>query len=51
VRQSVERVTSHPTLRKEIQRIEQSLRQLEARVGRIAPGSKTKSTAKSRRGK
>jgi polyhydroxyalkanoate synthesis repressor PhaR len=51
VRQSVERVTSHPTLRKEIQRIEQSLRQIESRIGRIAPGRKTKPTGKTRRGK
>jgi len=33
VRQSVERVANHPTLRKELTRIEQSLRQLEARIG------------------
>lgn len=51
VRQSVERVTSHPTLRKEIQRIEQSLRQLESRIGRIAPGAKPKPAAKTRRRK
>lgn len=43
VRQSVERVASHPTLRKELKRIEQSLRQLEARLGpsrRRPPSSK-----------
>lgn len=51
VRQSVERVTSHPTLRKEIQRIEQSLRQIESRIGRMAPGGKTKTAAKPRRRK
>jgi polyhydroxyalkanoate synthesis repressor PhaR len=51
VRQSVERVTSHPTLRKEIQRIERSLRQLESRIGRIAPGTKPKPAAKTRRRK
>jgi len=39
VRQSVERVTSHPTLRKEIQRAEKSLRRLEARLGRLSQGS------------
>lgn len=51
VRQSVERVTSHPTLRKEIQRIEQSLRQLEQRIGRIGPGGRKKTAArKTRRG-
>ncbi|MEO8601200.1 MAG: polyhydroxyalkanoate synthesis regulator DNA-binding domain-containing protein [bacterium] len=33
VRQSVERVTSHPALRNELKRIEQSLRQLEERIG------------------
>jgi polyhydroxyalkanoate synthesis repressor PhaR len=43
VRQSVERVTSHPVLRKEIKRIEQSLRQLEQRIARggRAPTAKT----------
>jgi polyhydroxyalkanoate synthesis repressor PhaR len=50
VRQSVERVTSHPALRKEIQRIEQSLRQLEQRIGRIASGRpKTAAARKTRR--
>ena len=49
VRQSVERVTSHPTLRKEIERIEQSLRQLESRIGRIAPGAKSKPKARKRK--
>ncbi|MGH8688634.1 MAG: polyhydroxyalkanoate synthesis regulator DNA-binding domain-containing protein [Burkholderiales bacterium] len=33
VRQSVERVTSHPALRNELKRIEQSLHQLEQRIG------------------
>jgi len=33
VRQSVERVTSHPALRNELKRIEQSLHQLEERIG------------------
>ena len=37
VRQSVERVTSHPALRGELKRIEQSLRQLEERLGRTKP--------------
>lgn len=49
VRQSVERVTSHPALRKEIQRIEQSLRQLEQRIGRIAQGGRAKPAPKARR--
>jgi polyhydroxyalkanoate synthesis repressor PhaR len=34
VRQSVERVASHPALRAELKRVEQSLRQLERRLGR-----------------
>ena len=51
VRQSVERVTSHPTLRKEIQRIERSLRQLEQRIGQIAQGRRTKPPAKAKRAK
>jgi polyhydroxyalkanoate synthesis repressor PhaR len=37
VRQSVERVASHPALRSELKRIEQSLRQLEERLGRGKP--------------
>jgi polyhydroxyalkanoate synthesis repressor PhaR len=49
VRQSVERVTSHPTLRKEIRRIEQSLRQLETRIGQIAQGGKAKPAARKRK--
>ena len=48
VRQSVERVTSHPTLRKEIQRIERSLRQLEQRIGRIGAGGRKKAMPKTR---
>ena len=48
VRQSVERVTSHPTLRKEIRRIEQSLRQLESRIGQITPGTRAAKPAKSK---
>ncbi|MFN8643108.1 MAG: polyhydroxyalkanoate synthesis regulator DNA-binding domain-containing protein [Candidatus Binatia bacterium] len=35
VRQSVERVASHPALRTELKRVEQSLRQLEERLGRM----------------
>ena len=35
VRQSVERVTRHPVLRKEIRRVEQSIRELEKRLGRL----------------
>lgn len=45
VRQSVERVASHPALRNELKRIEQSLRQLEERLGRTrkkAPKRKKK---------
>jgi polyhydroxyalkanoate synthesis repressor PhaR len=49
VRQSVERVTSHPALRKEIQRIEHSLRQLEARIGRGASAKRAKPAAKRKR--
>jgi polyhydroxyalkanoate synthesis repressor PhaR len=49
VRQSVERVTSHPALRKEIQRIEQSLRQLEQRIGRIGAGRRRKPPARKTR--
>jgi len=49
VRQSVERVTSHPALRREIARIEQSLRQIEARIGRIAKGGQEKPAAKPKR--
>lgn len=45
VRQSVERVASHPALRNELKRIEQSLRQLEERLGR------TKRTAPKRKKK
>ena len=51
VRQSVERVTNHPALRKEIQRVEHSLRQLEARIGRVASAKRPKPKAKPRRGK
>lgn len=47
VRQSVERVTSHPALRGELKRIEQSLRQLEQRLGR----GKTKRAAKPKKKK
>jgi polyhydroxyalkanoate synthesis repressor PhaR len=49
VRQSVERVTSHPALRKELRRIEQSLRQLETRIGRIAQGGKPRAKARKRK--
>jgi polyhydroxyalkanoate synthesis repressor PhaR len=42
VRQSVERVASHPALRSELKRIEQSLRQLEERLGRAKPRKTTK---------
>jgi polyhydroxyalkanoate synthesis repressor PhaR len=49
VRQSVERVTSHPALRKEIRRIEHSLRQLEQRIGRIASGRPKPSPARKAR--
>jgi polyhydroxyalkanoate synthesis repressor PhaR len=51
VRQSVERVTSHPALRREITRIEHSLRQLEARIGKIAQGGKAKPAARAKRKK
>jgi polyhydroxyalkanoate synthesis repressor PhaR len=46
VRQSVERVTSHPALRKEIKRIERSLRQLEQRIARVGRGTTGKSRPK-----
>ena len=50
VRQSVERVTSNPTLRHELKRIEQSLRQLEGRIAQIgrrrAPKPRPKRTKK-----
>jgi polyhydroxyalkanoate synthesis repressor PhaR len=49
VRQSVERVTSHPALRKEIQRVEHSLRQLEARIGRVASGKRARPAPKRKR--
>jgi hypothetical protein len=49
VRQSVERVTSHPALRREISRIEHSLRQIEARIGKIAQGGKPKPAPKAKR--
>jgi polyhydroxyalkanoate synthesis repressor PhaR len=35
IRQSVERVTSHPALRGEIERVESSIRRLEKRLGRL----------------
>jgi polyhydroxyalkanoate synthesis repressor PhaR len=41
VRHSVERVTQHPALRNEIQRVERSLRQLESRITRLAQGGRT----------
>lgn len=51
VRQSVERVASHPALRGELKRIEQSLRQLEGRIKQIgrrrrAPKARPKRTKK-----
>jgi polyhydroxyalkanoate synthesis repressor PhaR len=51
VRQSVERVTSHPALRREIRRIEHSLRQIEARIGKIAQGGKATPAARAKRKK
>lgn len=53
VRQSVERVTSHPTVRKEIRRVEQSLRELEHRIGLLTkrrPRAKA-TAARPKRGK
>jgi uncharacterized coiled-coil DUF342 family protein len=35
VRQSVERVTSHPTFQKEIRRVESSIKRLEGRLSRL----------------
>jgi len=59
VRKSVERVTSNPTLRHEIKRVESSLRQLEQRLAHLShpeerpprgkPKRKTKTARKSRR--
>jgi len=46
VRQSVERVTSHPALRHEIKRIEQSLHQLEERIGSLNPRRRPTASAK-----
>jgi polyhydroxyalkanoate synthesis repressor PhaR len=46
VRQSVERVASHPALRGELKRIEQSLRQLEERLGRAKPRRAAKTRKK-----
>jgi len=46
VRQSVERVTSHPALRNELKRIEQSLHQLESR---LSQARRTKPPAKPKR--
>lgn len=46
IRQSVERVTSHPALRGEIERVESSIRRLEKRLGRLT-GTRD-SAAKSR---
>jgi polyhydroxyalkanoate synthesis repressor PhaR len=51
VRQSVERVTSHPALRKELKRIEHSLRQLEERIGQIGQSSRKPDKPKARRRK
>ncbi len=39
VRRQVERVTSNPTLQRELQRIERTARTLEARIARLRPGS------------
>lgn len=49
VRQSVERVTHHPALRGELKRIEQSLRQLEERLGRAKPRRAAKPKKKPRK--
>jgi polyhydroxyalkanoate synthesis repressor PhaR len=51
VRQSVERVTSHPALRREIRRIERSLRQIEERIGKIAQRRAPKPAARQKRRK
>lgn len=39
VRQSIERVTTHPTFQQEMRRIERTARALEARIARLRPGS------------
>src|SRR5215472_1528621 len=51
VRQSVERVTSHPALRREIRRIERSLRQIEERIGKVAQRRSPKPPARPKRRK
>ncbi len=45
VRKQVERVTSNPTLQRELQRIERTARTLEARIARLRPGSEDDPTA------
>lgn len=47
VRHSVERVTKHPAFRKEIKRVERSIRELEMRMGRL--GKPASPAAKRRR--
>lgn len=47
IRQSVEKVTHHPVLRGEIQRVERSLHELEKRLGRLSRASAPSSAAKS----
>jgi polyhydroxyalkanoate synthesis repressor PhaR len=49
IRQSVERVTRHPALRGEIERVESSIRRLEKRLGRLTGSSS--STARRRSAK
>jgi polyhydroxyalkanoate synthesis repressor PhaR len=39
VRRQVERMTSNPTLQRELERIERTARMLEARIARLRPGS------------
>jgi polyhydroxyalkanoate synthesis regulator protein len=48
VRESVERVTHHPAFRKEIQRVERSIHQLEKQLGKL---TKTRKQPTRRRGK
>jgi polyhydroxyalkanoate synthesis regulator protein len=45
VRRQVERVTSSPTLQREMDRIERTARMLEARIARLRPGSDDDPTA------
>jgi len=52
VRASLERVTEHPAVKHELQRIESSIKSLEHQLGRLrAPGKKSKPASKGRKPK